>query len=136
MSGWLLRLAILLLALATYTEVSDPERWRHLFELRGITGSTGTLEIPLAAAKVVGVVMWALAALVTAYLLADLRDSSPTTYSIVVLAGSALIVGYFAMHLQEAVAVEQLAGLCGGSIGAIDGFVVLRQRDKARRDGA
>ena len=135
MSAWLLRLAILLLALATYTEVSDPERWRHLFELRGFTGATGSLEIPLAAAKVVGVVMWALAALVTAYLLADLRESSPKVYSIAVIVGSALIVGYFAMHLQEAVAIEQLAGLGGGSIGAIDGFVVLRKRDKTRPDG-
>jgi hypothetical protein len=135
MSGWLLKLAILLLAIATYTEFSDAERWRHLLELRGFTGTTGSLEIPLGAAKAVGVVMWALAALVPAYLLADLRESNPKVYAFAIIVGSALIVGYFAMHLQEAVAVEQLAGLGGGCIGAIDGFVVLRKRDSGRPNG-
>jgi hypothetical protein len=135
MSGWLLKLAILLLALAVFKDASEPELWRHLFEFRSLTGSSGSLEIPPGVAKIVGVVMWALAALVTAYLLANLRESSPKVYSIAVIVGSALIVGYFAMHLQEAVAAEQLAGLGGGSIGAIDGFVVLRKRDKSRSDG-
>jgi uncharacterized membrane protein len=133
-SGWLLKLAILLLALAAFKDVSDPELWRHLFELRGFTGTTGSLEIPLGTAKVVGIVMWAFTALVTAFLLAEVRESSPKVYSIAIIIGSTLIVGYFATHLQEAVAAEQLAGLGGGSIGAIDGFVVLRKRHRARLD--
>src|SRR5947209_1811129 len=46
MSGWLLKLAILLLALAAFKDVSDPELWRHLFEFRGFTGSAGSIEVP------------------------------------------------------------------------------------------
>jgi len=125
MSRWLLRLAVLLLAVAVYGEATDVRRWSEFVNLRGLPAP---VDISPTGAKAIGVIVWVMIVLLGAHLLSVLRGSSPTLYSVVVILGSVLIVGYFAMHFERGMASGPLAGLGGGSLGALDGLLMFRQR--------
>ena len=127
MSSWLIKLAVLLLAVSVFREATDAQQWMRQLSFPGFTGK-GPTEVSPETAKAIGVLVWAFGALFVAWMLSELRATQPTMYSVLILVGSALIIGYFAVHLQDALTGEQLAGFGGGSIGAIDGFVVFRSR--------
>ena len=135
-TGLLVKLGILLLALALFepTTTGVVDAWR--FSRRLMPGFGGSPEISPEVERAVGVVMWALAAFFVAYLLAELRDTSRTIYAVVVIAGSALVIGYFASKLHREVTTDQLVAIGGASLGAIDGFIAWRQRKSPTKVGA
>lgn len=125
--GFLAKAGLVLVALALFSEVVSAVR-EDVRDFSRYFSSIAGDQLPEWLPTATGVGVWLLSAFMTAYLLAEIKDRSRRAYAVVVLLGSGLIAAYFATKLQGAVSIEQLVGIAGAAMGAVDGFSSLRHR--------
>lgn len=128
--GFLATAALVLVALALFPKVVESVAERSIGISRHFSSIAGD-PLPEWLPKAIGVGVWLMAAFMTAYLLAEIKERSRRAYAVLVLLGSGLIAAYFATRVEGSASIEQLVGIAGASLGAIDGFSSLRRRDPA-----
>lgn len=117
-------LALILIGAELFSSLQHgaPDAFEAILRMKRPLDGPDPAPPPAWVAQFLGAAMWALSLLVSAYLLSEVRKRNPRLYGIVVLVLSAAIGAYFGFKLHHQITVEQLAGIVGAALGAIDGW--------------